>query len=62
MKVALILSFAVGVMASSGKGCNADNCARQVTGTRPGLTPIESRKDDCSDYMTQTETPEAVYV
>ncbi|KAF4589891.1 lipase/esterase family protein [Ophiocordyceps camponoti-floridani] len=31
--------------------CGGDNCARQVTGTRSGLVPIETRRADCSSFM-----------
>jgi len=63
MKVAAILSFAAAVMASAVNleeraRCGGDNCARQVTGTRPGLTPIESRKADCTSFQTTTVIPE----
>lgn len=59
MKVAVVLSFAAAVMASAfdKRACAADNCARQVTGTRPGLSPIESRKADCTSFQLTTVTP-----
>jgi hypothetical protein len=42
-------------------GCNADNCARAVTGTRPGKTPsVESRKIDCSSFQKITVIPATV--
>jgi hypothetical protein len=38
--------------------CNANNCARAVTGTRSGKVPdITSRADDCSSFMLATVTP-----
>ena len=64
MKVAVVLSFAAAAMANAfdKRACNADNCARQVTGTRPGLTPIESRKADCSSFQLTTVHPEPTCV
>lgn len=65
MKVAVVLSFVAAAMASvieRTNGCNADNCARAVTGTRDGLPPISSRKADCSSFMRATVTPKATYV
>ncbi|KAG9256185.1 uncharacterized protein F5Z01DRAFT_672180 [Emericellopsis atlantica] len=61
MKAAVVLSFVAAAMAGlvEKRGCNANNCARQVTGTRAGLTPIESRKADCSSFMTATVMPDA---
>merc|ERR1712000_116056 len=61
MKAAVVLSFVAAAMAGlvEKRGCNANNCARQVTGTRAGLTPIESRKADCSSFMTATVIPDA---
>merc|ERR1712000_72511 len=62
MKAAVVLSFVAAAMAGlverQGR-CGGDNCARQVTGTRAGLTPIESRKADCSSFMTATVIPDA---
>ncbi|KAL8388238.1 hypothetical protein RB595_009369 [Gaeumannomyces hyphopodioides] len=35
--------------------CNANNCARDVTGTREGKLPLlEVRKTDCANFMTAT--------
>lgn len=65
MKAAIALSFVAAAMASvieRTNGCNADNCARAVTGTREGLPPISSRKADCSSFMRATVTPHATYV
>ncbi|PON22964.1 hypothetical protein TGAM01_v208219 [Trichoderma gamsii] len=62
MKASIVLSFAAAAMASvieRTNGCNADNCARAVTGTRDGLPPISSRKADCSSFMRATVTPKA---
>lgn len=65
MKAAIVLSFIAAAMASvieRTNGCNADNCARAITGTREGLPPISSRKADCSSFMRATVTPKATYV
>lgn len=36
-------------------GCNANNCARAVTGTRSGKMPdVTSRQTDCSSFMQAT--------
>ncbi|KAL7931741.1 hypothetical protein V8C35DRAFT_109065 [Trichoderma chlorosporum] len=62
MKAAIVLSFVAAAMAGvveRTNGCNADNCARAVTGTRDGLLPITSRKADCSSFMLATVTPKA---
>ncbi|KAK3940179.1 SSCRP protein [Diplogelasinospora grovesii] len=38
-------------------GCNSNNCARAVTGTRAGKKPdVTSRQSDCSTFMTTTVT------
>lgn len=42
--------------------CGGDNCARQVTGTRDGLSPASSRRTDCSSFMKTTVIPDATYV
>ncbi|KAL6693311.1 hypothetical protein J3F84DRAFT_350715 [Trichoderma pleuroticola] len=60
MKAAIVLSFVAAAMAGvieRTNGCNADNCARAVTGTRDGLLPITSRQADCSSFMQATVTP-----
>lgn len=58
MKVAaVILSFVAAAMANG--GCNADNCARAVTGTREGKLAITSRQADCSSFMRATVVPDA---
>jgi serine protease inhibitor len=61
MKAAVILSFAAAALAAGfeKRACHADNCARQVTGTRPGLLPITSRQSDCSSFMTAVVIPDA---
>ncbi|CAI6079601.1 unnamed protein product [Clonostachys chloroleuca] len=69
MKAAVILSLVAAAMAGvlEVRNCAGDNCARQVTqtnnmdsGTRDGLSPIESRKADCTSFQTSTVTPDAV--
>jgi hypothetical protein len=50
----LALALAQGVLSD----CNDDNCARAVTGTRPGKVPdVTSRMADCSSFMQVTVTP-----
>lgn len=50
----LALAMAQGVLSE----CNADNCARAVTGTRSGKVPdVTSRMEDCSSFMQVTVTP-----
>ncbi|XWX00327.1 hypothetical protein V2A60_008347 [Cordyceps javanica] len=55
-----LLVKATGVFA--GTGCNADNCARAVTGTRRGDGFEATAKADCSRFMTKTVTGNAVTV
>lgn len=59
--LSLLLRFA---LATNGTpGCNADNCARAVTGTRSGKMPdVSSRMADCSSFMLATVTPEPTTV
>lgn len=61
--VALVPALAVAALANAIQGrnnhCGGDNCARQVTGTRPGLTPLSSRRADCSNFMRATVVPDA---
>lgn len=63
MKAAVVLSFvaaaAAGLLEARNGHCGGDNCARQVTGTRDGLKPIESRKADCSSFQQTTVVPDA---
>ncbi|PNY25686.1 Uncharacterized protein TCAP_04376 [Tolypocladium capitatum] len=58
MKAAVVLPF-VAAFAGAAFACGGDNCARQVTGTRDGLTPLASRKADCSSFMLTTVVPDA---
>lgn len=56
----LALAVAQGVLSVTPDNdeCNADNCARAVTGTRSGKLPDEtSRIADCSSFMLITVTP-----
>ncbi|KAJ3476303.1 hypothetical protein NLG97_g9170 [Lecanicillium saksenae] len=56
-----LLSSAAGVQAAA-KGCNSDNCARAVTGTRRGDAFENTARADCSKFMTKTVTGSAVTV
>lgn len=42
--------------------CNADNCARRVTGTfrAAGVPDVTSRGSDCSSYMQTTVIPDTL--
>ncbi|KAK8045509.1 hypothetical protein PG993_005533 [Apiospora rasikravindrae] len=40
-------------------GCNDDNCARAVTGTRRGPESMSAFRQDCTSFMTATVTPPA---
>ncbi|QPH19678.1 hypothetical protein C2857_004970 [Epichloe festucae Fl1] len=66
MKAAVILSLvaaaAAGAVDARDGRCGGDNCARQVTGTRHGLTPLSSRQADCSIFMKTTIVPDATTV
>lgn len=39
------------------RACNADNCARAITGTRKGSAFTSQAKADCSSFMLATITP-----
>jgi hypothetical protein len=62
MKTALILLALVGTALSGiverwdndNDQCNADNCARAVTGTRFPSPVIASHKADCTSFMQVT--------
>ncbi|KAG6038350.1 hypothetical protein E4U41_004299 [Claviceps citrina] len=60
--VLLLLAAAGGAVGAGKAHCGGDNCARQVTGTRPGLTPLSSRRADCLSFMQSTVVPEATTV
>jgi hypothetical protein len=59
MKAAVILSLASLALGSviERQVCNANNCARQVTGTRAGLLPVETRRADCTSFLAAVVTP-----
>ncbi|EPE25686.1 hypothetical protein GLAREA_01598 [Glarea lozoyensis ATCC 20868] len=42
--------------------CNADNCARAVTGTAKGAAQVASAKADCAAFLATTVTPSATTV
>ncbi|KAK8084419.1 hypothetical protein PG997_005690 [Apiospora hydei] len=42
---------------NNNNGCNADNCARAVTGTRRGPESMSSFRQDCTSFMSTTVTP-----
>ncbi|KAG4418276.1 hypothetical protein IFR04_008552 [Cadophora malorum] len=55
-----LLSFILALALAQGalSACNANNCARAVTGTRIGKIPDQtSRMRDCSSFMLVTVTP-----
>ena len=53
MKAVAILSLASLALGSvlQERACAGNNCNRQVTGTRAGLPPLESRSADCSEFQ-----------
>ncbi len=53
MQLLAVLSLVSAVAAT----CAGNNCNRAVTGTRPGLLPLESRSSDCASYLRTTVTP-----
>ncbi len=55
--VAAILAAVALASATATTKCNANNCARAVTGTRLGDAGISSHRADCSDFMMATVTP-----
>ncbi|KAK4162179.1 hypothetical protein QBC43DRAFT_79394 [Cladorrhinum sp. PSN259] len=63
MKFLSSLLLAISPLAASaahmlGRGdCHGNNCNRAVTGTRPGLLPLESRSADCRSFLLTTVTP-----
>ncbi|RDA92000.1 hypothetical protein CP533_6040, partial [Ophiocordyceps camponoti-saundersi (nom. inval.)] len=58
VSVALLLLSSAATIVVGDDHCGGDNCARQVTGTRGGLIPVESRRADCSSFMRATVVPE----
>ena len=57
MRVLIILAAAIGVVNAA--ACNADNCARSVTGTARGLPAQSSAKKDCESFFRTTLYPAA---
>jgi hypothetical protein len=56
--VALAMAQGAFTVTPDNDSCNADNCARAVTGTRTGKMPdVTSRAADCSSFMLVTVTP-----
>jgi len=62
MKVILGLLLSLTPAAFAAGKCNADNCARAVTGTRRGTAFPASAQADCSIFLLQTEIGPTVYV
>jgi hypothetical protein len=63
MKLAIIILSSILhlVVAWNGPpGCNADNCARAVTGTRLGAAHVTQAKSDCSSLLAATPTPSSL--
>lgn len=60
----LVLSLAAGSLGGvlERAACNADNCARAVTGTRYASAVQASHIADCSSFMVRTITPATSYV
>ncbi|KAL2065716.1 hypothetical protein VTL71DRAFT_3386 [Oculimacula yallundae] len=55
-----LLSIAYGASVAIAAACNADNCARAVTGTRRGIIAQSSAKEDCSSFLKATVYPSNV--
>ncbi len=51
------LLVAVSLVRVAMAGCNADNCARAVTGTRDKTPNLSSRFADCAGFLLATVTP-----
>ena len=49
----------LGAVLDAGSVCNADTCARVVTGTQAGTSFVSQAKADCSSRMRTTVTPAA---
>lgn len=60
----LVFTLAVGSLSAvlERAACNADNCARAVTGTRYSSAVQASHTADCSSFMVRTVTPATSYV
>lgn len=59
----LFLCLASGVLGGflNKRACNADNCARAVTGTRFAASIQALHTADCSSFMIVTVTPATPY-
>ncbi|OAA77108.1 hypothetical protein LEL_06792 [Akanthomyces lecanii RCEF 1005] len=56
-----VLALLPSALATDGS-CNADNCARAVTGTRRGDAFVTSAQADCSAFQQKTITAPAVTI
>ncbi|KAH7325582.1 hypothetical protein B0I35DRAFT_507970 [Stachybotrys elegans] len=52
-----VLAFTAYISAATAEKCNANNCARAVTGTRLGPAVVATHQADCSSVMAVTVTP-----
>ncbi|KAH6687746.1 hypothetical protein F5X68DRAFT_206200 [Plectosphaerella plurivora] len=60
--VLLVAAVGASVHGRNSGGCNANNCARAVSGTNAAKAPsITSRKQDCASFMLVTVTPAPRY-
>ena len=58
-----LLQLCFGSVLQARAACNADNCARAVTGTSAGIAPAFTvRQSDCSSFQKTTVTPAPMYV
>jgi len=55
-----ISTFSTFLATTSAQACNADNCARAVSGTRFGAAFISTARADCSSFQRVTVTPKTV--
>ena len=63
MKVSIFLLSSIlhSALAWNGpKGCDADNCARDVTGTRLGAARVTQARADCTSILAANPTAQAV--
>jgi hypothetical protein len=62
MKLLAVLPYASLALGTSlpNTKCHANDCARQVTGTRAGLPAMSIRQSQCSSFMLTTITPSPV--
>jgi hypothetical protein len=52
-----LLTFIQGAAFAAAASCNADNCARAVTGTVYGAATSAAHRADCSSFFMVTITP-----